>query len=511
MVAPQKIKKLNTLAKITEKLKKEGKKIVLCHGVYDLIHPGHIRHFSSAKSLGDILVVTITADKFVKKGPGRPIFREYLRAEVLSAIETIDFVAIVDAPSAIPAIKKLKPDFYIKGPDYKNRKRYKKIPRKLDSEAMELKKIGGKIIFTEDEIVFSSSKLINDYLSVYPPRTKKYLDSMKSKYTIEYILEKLQTLKRLKILIIGDAIIDQYHYCQPLGRSSKEPIMVHQYVSEETFLGGALASANHVSSISDKVTLLSILGEKNSFEDFIIKNLKENIMPIFFMEKDKHTIVKRRYLYEFTAQKLFQISYLDEKFVTKKIEKKILLYLKKEIEKYDLVIVNDFGHGLLTGKIIKLICQKARYLGLNVQANSANYGFNVITKYPRANFVCIDDMEIRLATHDRYGELEHLIKKIYKRLKCDYMIVTKGPFGSISYAKKLGIYQSPALTENIVDRVGAGDALFAISAPLVYAKMDPELISFVGNVAGALQVQVVGNRKSVAYEDMQRFITRLLK
>ncbi len=506
-----KIKTLTALGKISAQLKKQGKKIILCHGVFDLIHPGHIRHFSSSKKHGDILMVTLTADKFVKKGPGRPIFKEDLRAEVLASIEAVDYVSVVDSESAIPAISKIKPNFYMKGPDYRNRKRDSNMPRKLDKEEEALRKIGGKVIFTDDNIVFSSSKLINDYLDVYPPETKKYLESLKEKYTSEEVIEKLNKLRKPKILVIGDAIIDQYHYCQPLGKSSKEPIMVHKYVSEETFLGGTLATANHASSIADDITLLSLLGQKNSYKDFIIKNLKRNIQTVLFIEKNKHTVVKRRYLYEFTQQKLFQISYIDEKFIAFKIEGKILSFLKKEISNYDLVIVNDFGHGLLTERIVKFICRKAPYLALNVQANSANYGFNVITKYPRANFVCIDDMEIRLATHDKYGDLDGLIKKIYKKLKCDYIIVTKGPYGSISYSKNLGIYHSPALTEKIVDRVGAGDALFAISAPLVYAKMEPELISFIGNVAGALQVQTVGNRKSVEYEDMTRFINRLLK
>ncbi|MBI3955015.1 adenylyltransferase/cytidyltransferase family protein, partial [Candidatus Gottesmanbacteria bacterium] len=118
----KKIKRLGELGKISRKLKEEGKKIVLCHGVFDLIHPGHIRHFQSAKKYGEVLIVTITADKFVKRGPGRPIFKEELRSEVLAVIGIIDYVGIVHAESAVEAIKKIKPDFYVKGPDYRGRK-----------------------------------------------------------------------------------------------------------------------------------------------------------------------------------------------------------------------------------------------------------------------------------------------------------------------------------------------------------------------------------------------------
>src|SRR3989344_857929 len=127
----QKNRRLEDLSRLISKLKKQNKKIVHCHGVFDLIHPGHIRHFSQAKKHGDILVVTITADKFVNKGPGRPVFNQDLRAEVLSSIEYIDYVAIVNSSSAIAAITRIKPDFYIKGPDYKKRKINPHLPQKL--------------------------------------------------------------------------------------------------------------------------------------------------------------------------------------------------------------------------------------------------------------------------------------------------------------------------------------------------------------------------------------------
>lgn len=146
-----------------------------------------------------------------------------------------------------------------------------------------------------------------------------------------------------------------------------------------------------------------------------------------------------------------------------------------------------------------------------MQANSANYGFNVITKYPKADFICIDSQEIRLATHDKYNELPLLIKKIYEKMKCNDLIVTKGFEGSIYFSKNGGFYETPSLTEKVVDRVGAGDALFAFTAPCCYSGMERDLVAFIGNVAGALQVQTVGNREPVEFVDMASFITRLLK
>ncbi|MBM3701513.1 MAG: adenylyltransferase/cytidyltransferase family protein, partial [Actinobacteria bacterium] len=209
-----KIKNLSDLAKIISNLKITNKKIVHCHGVFDLVHLGHIRHFNLAKKEGDILVVTLTKDKYVKRGPGRPIFNENLRAEMLASISIIDYVAIIDSPTAVEAIKFLKPDFYVKGSDYKDKT--KDFTGMISDEEEAVSSIGGKLIFTDD-LTFSSSSLINNFLDVYPPEILNYLKSIREKYTIDNISEKLNSLKKLKVIIIGDTIIDQYHYCIPMG------------------------------------------------------------------------------------------------------------------------------------------------------------------------------------------------------------------------------------------------------------------------------------------------------
>src|SRR3989338_8755594 len=152
-----KIKPLPALAKIVEDLKKKGKKVVQCHGVFDLVHLGHIRHFNLAKKEGDVLVVTITKDKHVKRGPGRPIFNEHLRAETLASLAVTDYVCIVDSPTATECIKILKPDVYAKGADYKQKE--KDVTGKIYDEEEAIRSVGGRLVFTDD-ITFSSSKLI---------------------------------------------------------------------------------------------------------------------------------------------------------------------------------------------------------------------------------------------------------------------------------------------------------------------------------------------------------------
>ena len=496
------------LLKITKALKKSGKKIVHCHGVFDLIHPGHIRYFKSAKKFGDVLIVTVTGDKYVRRGPGRPIFNEQLRAEVLASFEIIDYVIILQSETATEFIKKIAPHIYVKGSDHKLSL---KIPNKIDKEEEAVKTAGGKIVFTNDEIIFSSSHLINQHLEMYPEKTKKYLEVLSKKYTDESIIDLLSNIRNIKILVIGDAIIDQYHYTRPMGKSSKEPLVVHIFRGEESFAGGALATANHLAALSDSVHLITLLGKQLSFDGFIRKHLRPQIKPFIFYQNDAPTIIKRRFIDEVTKQKLFQISYMKDEIVTVQAEKKIVAYIKDQISTYDMVIVNDFGHGLLSPKIIRLICNKAKYIALNVQANSANYGFNVVTKYPRADYVCMDEHELRLATHDKHSDIIPLMKKVIKHLNCHELVVTRGSDGSISMTKNNGIVMSPALSQTVVDRVGAGDAFFAISSPCAYIGMDQALVSFIGNVAGALKVQSVGNKTPIELDELTNYITRLLK
>lgn len=509
--ASEKVKKISELSHIAGRLKKEGKKIVLAFGVFDLIHPGHIRHLAAAKKHGDVLFVIIPDDRFVGKGPGWPIFHQNLRSEVLASIGLVDYVGIVSSRSAAPAIAAIEPDIYAKGPDKKPMRKRRQLPASTGEEEKALVSYGGKVVYTDDELVFSSSQLINRYLDVYPPKTKSFLAQFKKRYSAEEIIEQLYRLKKLSILVVGDAIIDQYVYSDPMGKSTKEPITVHKFISEESFAGGTLATANHLAALSGAVTLVTLLGSKRSFEPFVRRHMRPHVKLKLFYQDRSDTLIKRRYIDQTTKQKLFQISYIKDDLPLGPVEQRIVTYIKTELSKYDMVIINDFGHGLLSKKIIRAIYSKAKYIALNVQANSANYGFNIITKYPRAHYVCIDEMELRLATHNRYGELPILIKRIFSKLSADQMIITRGPHGANSYSVKTGLLSVPALTQLVIDRVGAGDALYAISAPCIYTGMDLEVATFVGNVAGALQVATIGNKYPIGFDDLVNFITRLLK
>jgi len=507
--ARHKIKTLDELTVILDGHRQEGKTIVHCHGCFDLLHPGHIKHFEAAKKKGDVLVVTLTKDEHVNKGPGRPVFNHHLRAESVAALECVDYVAINEWPTAVETIKALKPHFYVKGSDYADRD--SDLTGKIMEEEEAIRSVGGTLHFT-DEISFSSTSLINTFLSPYPQEARDFFHAFKKKYPAADIIKRLKSIADLKVLVIGDIIIDEYHYCSGMGKSQKDNIIATKFSNEEVFAGGVLAAANHIAGFCKDVTLLSCIGLKNSYDSFIANHLKPNIKQAFYFRKDTPTVVKRRFVDSAFLTKLFEVCYLEDSLpMPKELEEKICDNLNKSLGGFDLVLVTDFGHGMVTSKIIKLLSEKAKFLAVNVQTNSANLGYNLITKIHKADFICIDEPEVRLACHDKASDLEHLITSISKKINCEKIIITRGHKGSLAYSAKEGFSYTPVFSKDIVDRIGAGDAFFSVAAPCVCKNNPMETVAFIGNAVGAIKVLIVGNRSSVEPTPLFKYINTLLK
>jgi rfaE bifunctional protein nucleotidyltransferase chain/domain len=160
MVNDVKIHEVEELAALLGELKAAGKKIVHCHGCFDLLHPGHIRYFQAARRMGDILAVTVTPDVYVDKGPGRPVFSESLRAESVAALECVDYVAVNRWPTAEETLRLLRPDYYVKGQEFEN---LEDGTGKIQREHEVVREIGAEMRFTH-EVVYSSTKLLERYL-----------------------------------------------------------------------------------------------------------------------------------------------------------------------------------------------------------------------------------------------------------------------------------------------------------------------------------------------------------
>jgi cytidyltransferase-like protein len=452
---------LEELSSIVAKLREEGKIVVHCHGVFDVLHVGHLQHFEESKNHGDILVVTVTPDIYVNKGPDRPLFSEELRARMVSGVGIVDYVSINKYPTAVDTIKIIRPNIYAKGSEYNGL-----VNDAITDEESAITFVGGKIVFTSG-LVFSSSKIINSFNLT--EKSKNYINNFKYSYSdVVYWIDKV---KDISVLVIGEIIMDSYQYGESIGKAGKSPIVAFKLGNSELYEGGTLAIRNHLRDFVKEVSI-----------------------------SKSNTIIKKRYIEG--NQKIFETYELDENHPH--IEEEV----SSTIGNYDLVIVADFGHGLLTKELRDIIKEQAKFLAVATQRNAGNMGHNTIRKYwdRKDNiYICIDDDELRLAVHEKYSR-GHDLRDIIKNELVPTSIITGGPDGCIANDTLI-----PAMTTNVVDTVGAGDAFLSITSPLMCVGAPMELVGFIGCVAGALKVSYSGNKNSITKKDLLSYTKTLLK
>ena len=510
-MSEKKVKSLEEIGLIVESLKSEGKKIVHCHGNFDIVHYGHIRHFLNAKEQGDVLIVTITPDRFIQKGPGRPFFNEDIRLKHLAALECIDYVVLNEWAIAVETIKIIKPDIYAKGKEVLDNKKVDRIePVKksnLELEEEVVKSFGGKLYLTE-EVTFSSSRIINQITSSISDEAKEFLGRLRQNSGKEGIFNILESLKGLKVLVIGDSIFDEYIYCDSMERSGKEPLICYKFIEKEMHAGGVFAIANHLASFLDNLTLMTCAGE--NYVELVNNSLNKNIEKNIFIQEGSETIVKTRYLDKYKGNKVFEVYNSNEHLIDGVNEEKIIKYLDENLSKFDLVLVADFGHGMMSPRLIDYLCNSKIFLAVNCQFNGGNFGFNFITKYKRADFVSLNERELRLPLQEKNTNIEVPIAKLSNLLSLNKINLTRGKFGNAYYHWGNYVF-APSFTKEPLDTIGSGDAVFALTSLLAYKNVEPEVFCFLGNSIGALGVRIIGNRRAVDYGELKKFVSYVLK
>ena len=480
---------------------------MLCNGVFDLLHIGHIRHLNQARQHGDVLLVTVTADAAVQKGPGRPVFNAQLRAEVVASLGGVDYVAVNPDPSVEPVLRLVRPHVYACGPEENNGGNGE---RSAKAHAVLLDEIGCTAV-TTGEIMFSSTGLINRFFLNFPEELQQYLSVFRGRCSAEEIVAALRRMKALRVLMIGDAIIDDYHYCHTLGTSSKDPVLVVHYESSDMFAGGVLAAANHAANFAGQVSLSTVIGSRERHEDFIRSALNPAIKPRFFTQDGAPTLVKRRYVEGYSFNKLFEVYHMDDRGLSPERDQQLCDWLTDQLPAHDIVIVTDFGHGALSDRARRLLETGAPFLAVNTQANAGNRGFHTIARYRRADFVSIAEHELRLETRQGRSRLRPDVIRVAERLNCRLFAVTRGKRGCVIRHADGTYVEVPAFALKVVDRIGAGDAFFTVTALAARLGLAPEIIGFIGNVVGALAVEIIGNARAVDSESVENFIDSLLK
>ena len=292
---------------------------------------------------------------------------------------------------------------------------------------------GGRIHFTE-EITFSSTELINRHFNVFEPHIRRHLDSLREDGGLNEMHRAARSRAGLSVVLVGDTIIDEYQYVLPMGKPPKENIIATRYQDREIFAGGVFAAANHVASFCKEVEVITCLGTTDEHEDLVRRSLQPNVKLHAIKRPGMPTTLKRRFVDPSYMRKLFEVYLMDDEPLTIDLQGELDGLIAQHAPGADVVIATDFGHGLLGPSSIEALAKHSRFLAVNTQSNSANLGYNLITKYPKADYVCIDAPEARLC-----GERPNSPASATSRagwcddhIDCPKIIITHGKHGCVS-------------------------------------------------------------------------------
>jgi len=483
----KKIKTLEELQKILGEPPRK-KKVIMCHGTFDIVHPGHIRQLYYAKEKAPILIASITADEFVGKGDEKPFVPQELRAKNIAALEMVDYVVIDFNKEPINNILKIKPDLFIKGFEYTR----DGIHPKTKEEIKAVTSYGGRVIFSPGDIVYSSTHL----LTVHKPKISydkllSYMDA--ERITFDDILETLYKFKDKKIDVIGDTIVDKYSYCTVLGPTTKTPTFSVKLDSSEKFVGGAGIVAKHVKSLGADVRFTTVLGD-DKLSDFVIDDLKKwKIKTNALIDPTRPTTLKERFWA--SGYKMLQVDTVDNSIVSNKILKEISNHLKEG--KPDVLIFSDFRHGIFNKETIQTLKKGVKKEIITVADSQVSNRWGNILDFNGVDIIFPNEKEARFALGDQDSGIRPLSVMLYKKSGAKYLVLKMGEKGCLIYRKPgehpRDFFILDSFAEDVVDGVGAGDAMLAVTSLAYKCSKNILISSILGNIAAALVCEKEGN------------------
>lgn len=464
------------------------KRVVMCHGTFDIVHPGHIRQLIYARSKGDILIVLLTADQYINKGKLRPYVTQELRAINLAAFEIVDYVVIDHNPTPVENILKLKPDFFVKGFEYSKSETHPRTVEEIEA----LSSYGGKMVYSPGDIVYSSTKL----LSIHKPNLaiEQLLILMSEEgVTFADLRKTIAKFKKTKIHVVGDIIIDKYSRCSILGPAQKSPAFSVRLEDQDLYLGGAGIVAKHLKSLGSEVTFTTILG-KDDQANFAIKDLKKaGIKTNALVDPAKPTTTKERFYAD--GRLLLQVDVVDNHSVSDEILTKICkMVIKNQV---DAVVCSDFRHGIFNSETIPAISTVIPKKTLKIADSQVSNRWGNILDFPNFDLITPNEREARFALADQDTTIRPLAQILYNSAQCKYLVLKLGADGIMTYRspgmESREYFYIDSLVEELIDPIGAGDALLATTTLGLIASENIVQASILGNMSAALECSRLGN------------------
>jgi rfaE bifunctional protein kinase chain/domain len=474
-----------------------AKSVIMCHGTFDLVHPGHVRHLMYAKSKADLLIASLTCDAHIKKSNFRPFVPQQLRAMNLAALEVVDYVIIDDNPTPLDNLAYLQPDYFAKGYEYYDEGG---IHPRTREEMDVLDQYGGEIIFTPGDVIYSSSSMIE----VGPPNlsSEKLMALMESeRITFDDLRNALESFRGVRVHVVGDTIVDSYVFCSLTGGIAKTPTFSLKYERQVDYCGGAAVVAKHLRRAGAEVRFSTVLGD-DALKDFVLDDLAAQSITVDpIIDKTRPTTQKSVYIAG--GYRMLKVDKLDNR----PIGDHIVEQLKKSIAKNEVqaVVFSDFRHGIFNRETIPELSANLPTNALKVADSQVASRWGNILDFQGFDVITPNEREARFALGDQDSTVRPMALELYKRADCKTLILKLGDRGILTYrapsVEVRSFFTVDSFVKNLVDPVGAGDALLSYVTLAMVSTQSSVIASILGSVAAALACEHEGNNP-VAPDDV---------
>jgi rfaE bifunctional protein kinase chain/domain/rfaE bifunctional protein nucleotidyltransferase chain/domain len=502
--ADKKIYSIENLKAERSRLREAGKIVVQCHGCFDIVHPGHIRYLRMARSLGDVLVVTVSADDVVMKGYERPYIPEDLRLDNLAELACVDYVALSKDEWAGPVLEEIQPDIYVKGREYES----KKDPR-FAKEKKIVESYGGRVVLGSGDVIFSSTEIgrrKRNTLDMEQQKIERFcrvneIHPARLKNTISGFSE-------LKILVLGDAILDQYSHCEGARVASESPIVSVKPVSEEWFIGGAGLIARQAAVLGAKPTFVTCCEEDEAFSRITDSLSRSGVEVHNLPAPGRRSYTKTRFLVG--GKKVFKVDRGNPAPISMETSNELIAMLREQLEEHDGLIVTDFGYGLFGPTLADAIPRIAKQCGKPYFADVSTNGQANILKFTEPQLATPTEDELRFALGDAESGISNLASRYYAASKARGLIVTMGRRGSLCFrapqgkGERLRTDYLPALEINEIDAVGAGDVFLTGASLTELSGESLPLGMYIGSALASISAGTLGN-EGASLPDLYEF------
>ncbi len=458
--------------------------IVFVSGRFNILHPGHLRLFRSAKNLGDSLIVALESDIVAGGAAHVP---ENLRLESVQSISLVDNAFIAEEPVEV-IIERLRPDIVVKGKEHESR---------FNPESAILDKYGGRLLFSSGEAIFSSLDLIRKELYQVEAR----LIGLPVDYIARHDIRKtrltqlLQGFAQLKIIVIGDLIVDEYITCHPLGMSQEDATIVVTPVDSTRFIGGAGIVAAHAAGLGASVDFFSVVGD-DAMRDFAVDGLAAaRVKALLLVDSGRPTTLKQRYRSK--EKSLLRVSHLHQSAISTELQAKLLAALEQAMDGVDLIVFSDFNYGCLPQPLVDQVVTAAKRRGVLLAADSQSSSqVGDISRFKGMDLLTPTEREARISTRNHEDGLVVLAEQLRQQANAKNILLKLGEEGLLIHAGDGNDWLTDrlfALNRLAKDVAGAGDSLLITSAMTIACDGDIWEAACLGSLAAAVQVSRVGN------------------